>query len=330
MKKKFNKIFFLTASSSERIEYKTIKFLYDKINEKSSYSNSVFMCKTNNILEKIKNIIKTDIIVVHSALILSFQYILIAKILRKRIVGLVWDQYPVLIDGKKYDDRKFRIIADKSEDLCIQFCFKVLVPSQDFLKITNPKKLHVLHFWPPINIQPFNRKQSNFSELRIVFSGQVNSTRDLTGAVNRLKYLCKDPFKLIIATSDNISEELLNNECIENVGYLTSVCLQNLIQSCHFGLISLNKKLEVPGFPSKIFENIGAGIPSLYYGPRLDDYIAMLSTSGLGLDMDQLDLLNIDIYFKLIDNFNLKVSDYNLKACVNDLVVDDFIKIINS
>jgi hypothetical protein len=107
-------IFFITQSKKNRIEYLILENFSNRINANIiDYRSSV--CEVYkiygyiNLLFKIK---KNDIVIFHSPLVYFSLIIFIFKILKRKPVGIIWDVYPVTINGIRYDARLLRRIFD--------------------------------------------------------------------------------------------------------------------------------------------------------------------------------------------------------------------------
>lgn len=317
---------FITKSASTRIESRVFEELSLLVAKRDIYHKIYFHNEKSKYINFLTIFFKSDLIIVHSALFLSFHYIILGKLFKKKIIGFVWDKYPVIIFGLRYDRRLVRKFVDFIEEISLRFCDEIIVCNSDFVDDGILKNSHLLNFWPPVVI-PLIEDPSYASEIRIIFSGQINKTRDLESAFFRLNELCRVPFTLFVASTDSLPSTLLGYESVKHIGFLPKNELSIFVQSCHFGLISLSKGFEGPGFPSKTFDYLSAGRPCLYYGPRLSEYISIIMESGVGYDLDSLDSISIETFSELNKNFLGKVHAFNKRVCLTDEVVDDFLKI---
>lgn len=242
--------------------------------------------------EAIKAFSTSDVIIFHSPLVLSAPLVLLARILGRRIVSLVWDVYPVRLSGKRYDGRAVRRVADRLERLCLSISHVILVPSPDFLKEPSLARAAFLPMWTSSEravcgsgAKPALPNAVDGTRLQILFAGQVNQTRDLEGAIKKLTEGLQVPFVLKIASFSEVPAKLRSHPSVNFVGGLTSAELQKLSAECHFGLISLSPQLDGAGFPSKTFDYLAFGLPILYFGPRLEYFIGLIEATGVGVDI---------------------------------------------
>ena len=74
-----------------------------------------------------------------------------------------------------------------------------------------------------------------------------------------------------------------------------------MLRHMHFGLISLNPKLDQPGFPSKTFDYMAAGLPVLYFGRPLPSFTQAMERCGVGLDITTMTEINMyQLYQQMI------------------------------
>lgn len=242
--------------------------------------------------EAIKAVAASDVIIFHSPLVLAAPLVLWARILGRRIVSLVWDVYPVRLNGKRYDRRAVRRLADGLERLCLSLSHVILVPSPDFLKEATLARAAFLPMWTSSEravcdslARPALPDAVEGQCLQILFAGQINETRDLRGAIQKLTEGLQGPFVLKIASFSEVPANLQLHPSVNFVGGLTPAELAKLSAECHFGLVSLSPQLEGAGFPSKTFDYLAFGLPILYYGPRLEYFVGLLEATGVGLDI---------------------------------------------
>lgn len=236
-----------------------------------------------------KQLAQCDIVLLHTPLLLSFVYALMARYWhQKPIVGIVWDSYPVTLGGIRYDRSLRRRILDSIENKAVKLCKRILVPSADFLEESRFSTAQVVGLWHPLNLPLVDHGfeiEDAPTPLRILFAGQINATRGLEAAVARLDQVTCGRFHLKVASSNPLPAKLADHPKIEHLGYLDRATLHRVAAECDCGLVSLARDFDGPGLPSKSFEYLEAGLPCLYYGKRLEHYLHALERSGAGIDI---------------------------------------------
>lgn len=202
--------------------------------------------------------------------------------LRRKVVGLMWDHYPVTLAGQRYDPSLRRRLLDLIERSATRICTHLIVPSRDFLEADALSRAEVLPFWLPVECAPKNADKGREKLVRIIFAGQVNSTRGLEHAVAELEAHFAGEFVLAIASRDPLPNGLLGKENVEYLGFLTPDELRGEMARSHAGLVALSPQFDGPGLPSKTWEYLGAGLPCLFIGRDLPHYAKALTSSGVG------------------------------------------------
>lgn len=319
---------FLTSCSTGRIESRVMDRLYQAVSGRISavQAKQGDIRSIRDVVRFLGLIVCCRTLVVHSPLVLSFPAILLARLLGKRLVALIWDVYPVRIAGQRYDRRLRRHVSDMVENLALRLLHKVFVPSADFLRVPTLVQAEVLNFWPVLSVrQPNRRRRGNeISELRVIFTGQINATRGLAESLEYLERIAALPIRLIIASGDPYPKELENHCTVEYLGFLPSENLRRLFDECDFGLICLSSSFGGPGFPSKVMEYVSAGLPALYFGPPLPAYVKMLELSGVGVDVKNLIRLDNNSSVLMAEDFSSKQAKFQRLACLTEEAVDTF------
>lgn len=240
----------------------------------------------------VKAIVKSDVAIFHSPLIFSLSLVVWAKLLGKNTVSLVWDVYPVRLNGRRYDPRLSRRVVDRLERLGLHCSDLILVPSLDFLKDNSLAGGEFEPMWVETRragdqagrSAPFPHLTSG-RPLQILFAGQVNATRGLDSALEKLEHALPVPFVVRVASFSKLPAKVLSHPRVACLGGIDPVALGEAAAECHFGLVSLSPGLEGAGFPSKTFDYLAFGLPILYFGPRLAHFTSLLEGTGVGLDI---------------------------------------------
>lgn len=311
-------ISFFATSAKSRIEYKIIDEISRSIN--SGNCDAVihvvrpFIVNLNVIFQ----IYRSHTIVLHSPLLHAFSLALIGRMMGKKIFVLAWDFYPVMLNGRRYDNRFLRRLGDFFETVAFKFCNKIFVPTGDFKKEELFRDASVLKFWPKINYIQTNKKLGidKIRSIKIIFAGQVNETRGLCETINLLSEKSLLPFELLIASADVVPDKIASNPNVVILGELDNVDLQKHYIDCDFGLVSLSKYYDGPAFPSKTFEYIANGLPIIYCGPHLSAYVKLVQDSGIGIYLDEVEFISLHNLKQLNENFiearDLFVKDASL------------------
>lgn len=236
---------------------------------------------------------RCDVLIVHTPLAYAPLHVLWARMLRKPVVSLVWDIYPVKLGGQRYDKRVRRRLIDWLENGVIALSTHLFVPSRDFLVVPRLARAHVMMFWHTLELNP-NRDQETVSlsapeaaetgrSIRVIFAGQANATRGLPAAYAALKAQLGKALTLVVASPNPLPDELQGEPAIVHLGNLDRPALRAEMAKCDVGLVALAMTFDGPGFPSKTYEYLAAGLPCIYFGKRLDHYTNALIQSGAGV-----------------------------------------------
>ena len=326
---KYDIIFFPTEPES-RIESKVICNLNNSIG--THFPKLKTSIAHHNSFRGLFKIINTKNVVVHSPLIRSFLVILLSRLLQKRLLVLIWDIYPIKINARRYDKRMKRRFYDILENLSLRFCHHHIIPTEDFKRVKQVRNTTTISFWPKL-LSRFDSKDilladNQDGELKILFAGQINATRGLEEALKRLDDITPTGFKLLIASSSPVPRKLKTDPRVHCLGFLKPYELKKLLVGCDFGLISLAKGFDGPAFPSKSFEYLAAGLPCIYHGPRLEDFIYIIEHSGVGIDMKKVEKLTVDQSENMRNNFSDKLRCFERLACLQTHDVQMLVKLM--
>lgn len=327
-------LLFLAKGDRSRIESRVIHQLMNGILEVDKNRNVevIQQSSTVRIWKSITQIFNTEIIIVHSSLIKSGLEIVLAFFLRKKIVAFIWDVYPVIIKGERYNPKILRRIADFFEACLLKMCRLIIVPSEDFLSIDYLNNAQILNFWPSfslIDVSPIDTKKINADKIRIIFSGQINPTRDLESAINHINKITNGNFEFTVASGDPLPDDLSKHDSIKYVGYLNETDLKFELLNNDFGLICLSKNLDTPGFPSKIFDYLKTGLPCFYYGPLLKSYISTIESTGVGINISNRENLDRKSLNKMIANMPENSIQFKRLTCLDNKAVLKFLSLLN-
>jgi hypothetical protein len=231
-------------------------------------------------------IMKCDVVLLHSYVALAFPSILLAWVLRKRIVIVHWDVYPITVNGARLGGRG-RALFDWLERLAVRFASRVVLPSEDYLPFVRHRDIRILPLWPSLPIEPASAQpvRAKGDPIRFAFVGQAHRTRGLPEAILRLGREAPTKFEVHIFSPDPIDPawaELSPNVAVTGHAYRARKALLRELRDMDFGLISLHPGLGQPGFPSKVFDYVAAGLPVVYIGRPLHAFEQLLLRTGVG------------------------------------------------
>ena len=229
---------------------------------------------------------RSGALIVHSPLAFSIFAIFLAKLLRCPITAFVWDLYPVKINGRRYNRRVRRLIADFVERLALRLSDHLIVQTSDFLSSPVLARALVIPFWhvPPSSVARAKRNKDAADSLRFAFAGQINQTRGLTETVLSLDAMLNEEAILHIYSSDPFEPPAcLRNLTIYHRGHLSTNQLARALDDDDIGLVSLHPGFDGPAFPSKSLDYLASGLPIAYFGPALTYYAKLLEQTRCGI-----------------------------------------------
>jgi hypothetical protein len=292
-------LFHSSCTDTARIEYKVLYEMYQSIegekNLCSEFNSDSYFSRTF-----ISKALSTNVLIVGSPLVHVFWLILLCFIFRVRIVYVMWDYYPVRILNKPFGNQFKVFVQYITEFISSKIISTAIIPTTDFAFCTPSRKLIVIPFWPHDAVTKFFspklRKKS--SVVKFVFSGQVNKTRGLEECVDKLIEVCDFDFIVKVASPSDCTDLITKHSCVEFVGHLCPMGLEELYADVDVGLVSLQPAMETPGFPSKTFDYVRAALPIIYFGPRLDAYENIISSHlGATILTKQTEPLKLDEIF---------------------------------
>ena len=234
-------------------------------------------------------IIKSEAIILHSYVALSLPTVLLAWVLRKRIIMVMWDTYPITVNGQRLGGR-FRRLFDSIEQFAVKLATRVVIPTEDFAGFITHPDVRVMPLWPslPLGQTVPRRQRSADQPVRLAFVGQAGLTRGLPEAILRLAKQAPTRFELHIFSPHPPEPEwssLAPNVTVFGRGYLTRDVLLAALDDMDFGLISLHPGMGQPGFPSKTFDYLASGLPVIYTGRPLPAFEALIERTGVGIPL---------------------------------------------
>lgn len=245
---------------------------------------------------------RSDLLIVHSPLIFSFGAILVAKILCRPIVAFVWDLYPVMIYGRRYDKRIRRRIADAIERFAIWASDHLIVQSEDFTSSPSLARAKVIPFWyvPQKQQLMIPVAMDQRSRLQFAFAGQINETRGLSETITSLdNSLTRRAILNIYSSSRFNPPENLKHLEVRHCGYLPKKRLAAALCQNDIGLVSLHPGFDGPAFPSKSIDYLAAGLPIAYFGPPLPCFSALLEASHCGTTVNPGTRMDFDLVLNI-------------------------------
>lgn len=238
---------------------------------------------------------RCDTLIVHTSVIFSLGHILLAKILRKRVIAIFWDVYPGSFVGV---GRGMGAFAQKVytflETGLLKMCDKVLLPTTDYENYTKTIGLSNTEIFP---LWPFTTQQTPFTSLRepsdkilhIGFAGTVNPLRGIEAAILKVANHSDCHVHMHLFTAKPLAlavESLPKNLTLTHHGFIDQNVLVETLRTLDAGLVCLNKAYLEPAFPSKIVSNICSGIPIIYSGPRGVALSKFLKKHNVGITVE--------------------------------------------
>lgn len=316
-----NDFLFVTTASHGRIENSVMRAFFDCVQSISGqFRVEQIEVKTLYPDATVRAAIKRSlVVVVHSPLVSILPIAILGRLAGAQVWALVWDVYPVVIDGKRFDTRITRRIADIVENTALKLCTRVYVPSSDFL--IEPRLAHatVLQLWPRFTEVACVRDQDRMESgtLRVLFAGQLNATRGIHDAIKLLSEKTSGEFKLMIASHNALPDDIARHPSVVALGHCSQRELKEHSATADFGLVSLAQDFEGPGFPSKTLDYVAHGLPVIYFGPPLKSYLDILDQSETGVDLQSVERIDQDLASRLRADFHKKRDRFMDLACIN-------------
>lgn len=307
----------ITTSAYGRIERKTMENISQQLTLNGWRVRFCDLRSLFNFCSVIGDIFRCKLLVVHSSLAKVYFLILFAALLQKKIVAIIWDEYPVLLNGKRYDDRLIRRVADLLEKVALSHCDSIVVPTSDFFRDQAPLKITVIPFWPICQMGAVKHPRQNKEPLlKFIFSGQINATRDVESCLAKIREMTNIPVIFFLASPGPLSPSLEACNDVVFLGNLSESELRERYLDCDFGLISLARTFRGAGFPSKTFQYVSSGLPCLFYGPPMPSFSDIIEKSGVGLHLDNIEYIDLKLQRNMTDNFEKKIRCFIELTCL--------------
>lgn len=242
-------------------------------------------------IKRIPKLLWCDTVVFHSVVWVQFPSVILSYLLRRRIVVFNWDVYPTTVDGKSLSGSSSKLY-ERLERFIERISNSIVVPSEDFVAYFKHPGLRIMPLWPSV---PLGRVRGRVvptegQPIRLAFVGQAGLTRGLPQVVARLGRETSARFELHVFSPKPPEEGLSDiapNLRVVPRGYLGRSELLAALDEMDFGLISLHPGMGQPGFPSKTFDYVAAGLPVIYNGRPLPAFAALLERTGVGFALDE-------------------------------------------
>lgn len=248
----------------------------------------------------IRKIIDCHLLIAHTPLHKAVPLLLLAKLFRKKTVALIWDYYPVRIFGRPYRHNVLIIVRDWLEHFGYYLVDEMVVPTHDFYSVSRLRSAVCLPYWAEPSILPTKNTHDRQGQrpLILAFAGQINQTRGLCDAILEIDKRLRSPAILRIFSRDQFDSPLgLQYLRVEYKGYIQGDGLKRELRRCDCGLISLSPGFDGPGLPSKVFDYLSVGIPVIYSGPCLSEFVSTLERTKCGHDISNIEYLTLNRLF---------------------------------
>lgn len=250
-------------------------------------------------IQRIPAVIWCDCIIVHSCTSLSCLTLLVAWLLRRRVIAFCWDVYPTTIAGQRVA-RGLSAIAQTLEAAHLRLVDKVIVPSEDFLPFVRHPNIKVMPLWPSLEERPCrvltdrSPREGRRQRVQLAFAGQAGPARGLDALLLILSRFQDVKFDLHMWGPSRPAVDASYGGDVVRVFYHGNVSRSRLAEvliQMDFGVISLHPLLDQPAFPSKLFDYVAADLPVLYSGPSIPRFEMMLNLMQIGVRVDGYDVL---------------------------------------
>lgn len=308
------------SASPQRIESRIVHAVADAIGDERNVEIVRLYRKPLSILPRLWRAARNcDILIVHSPFLLSIGAIVIGRLLRRKIIGLLWDDYPVFISGRRYDNSIRRRLFDWIENWGIDHIKLLLVPSPDFRSVEKYQDTVFCPFWcrSPSTISLPQPERVKGAQICILFAGQVNRTRGLENALALLSKITDGDFVLRIAAPDCPGATILEHPNVQYLGHLTQGELALEAQKYDAGLISLHPDFDGVGFPSKTFDYLSWNLPLLFAGRTYPWMTGLAEQIGIGIDGNTISKLYLSDLTDLRTDFAGKRKCFERRTCLD-------------
>lgn len=256
-------------------------------------------------LHSLAGIVRTDVVITHVFASFTLPMLILSRALGKKVIIFQWDIYPTTIAGQPYMTSRLRRMAHRLEHLALRLATVIVVPSEDFRNMAAVRDPVIFPLWPQsaLRHEPVHPQPMPDGICHIAFAGQINELRGLHEFITHLQNIVQNQVVLHVFSVDELgfTHPSEGNVRITHHGHVPRHELRAMLRKMHFGLISLNPKLDQPGFPSKVFDYMAAGLPVLYFGRPLPAFTQAIEMCGVGLDITSMTEIGLlQLYQKMI------------------------------
>jgi hypothetical protein len=251
-------------------------------------------------LTNIGRILRADVVVMHTPLSLSLGSIVMARLLGRRVLLVVWDLYPEssVVTGT-FRNPLLICLYDLTERASLRLAHSVFVPSRDYAahpKLAGLRDVHFLPIWPIAERQPVRARALHEGEpIRIGFAGQVTVMQNVPAAIGDIaERLSERKIEFHLFGSDTVPAEIA--ELAERRrgqlriiprGYLEGDVFQHALAALDAGLVAIDPAFTLPAFPSKTTAYVSSGLPVIFRGPPNAGMLDIGVASGAVLVVDE-------------------------------------------
>ena len=248
-------------------------------------------------LRHLRDVLWAQVVIGHVPAALSLPLLILARLFSKKLVIFQWDVYPVTIAGQAYVTGGVRRTLQQLERLCLRLADVIVLPSEDFLAAAAARNPVIFPLWPQsdLRLEPVRAVPAPDGVFHIAFAGQINELRGLRECATHLRQAVQGRFVLHLFSSDPFPDlpQDAGPVDIQHHGQVSRAELQARLSQMHFGLVSLHPRLDQPGFPSKTYDYLAAGLPVLYFGRPLPGFLRGLQECGVGVDITRSDRIDL-------------------------------------
>lgn len=238
---------------------------------------------------------------------------------------------------------KFRILGKfliKKFNKAYSRITKIIVIGRDMKEVVAKKiclkdNIEVITNWTePNNIIP--KENSNEGKIVIQFAGNIGRVQGLMDFLVLLKNVHNNNIEIKITGNGALKKDLeqfVSDNKIENVVFAPSYKRSEenaVLAACDIALITLQDTMYGLGVPSKLYNNLAAGKPILYIGPKCSEVYLTVEENKIGYAFsfsqkdDIIEFLNNlgsgsrDILLKMgVRSRELAETKYSKEKCLN-------------
>jgi hypothetical protein len=243
--------------------------------------------------------------------------VVLARLLRRKVVVFQWDIYPASLAGRPLPASWLRRCANWIENWMLRQASVLVIPTDDFRPFVRLQSVGgVIPLWPQQSLKMVQNQafKAENGVVRIGFAGQISSTRGIAACLEMLQQVSVAAVEVHLYSGSpmpDVSKLDHNKVRVTHHGHLQRERLQDELRQMHFGLISLSPDLDQPGYPSKTYDYLAAGLPILYFGRPLPAFTFALAEAGLGVVLSGQEPVDLaKTYSELSADFDNKRQAY--------------------